>query len=226
MASPPFSFITSGEAEPYISMYHFLNKELAMKTLVSVIFATLTASQLSGCVAVPFAMLAVSGVGLYNVTNPEKNVKIDMGPSDLERMKTQLMNVNHLAILANNTAAVSFSDVWENAGKQASIITSEGDPSAISLSQAKKVLTVACKPGIHASTYGRLGDIDVNRLAMIIGKAPATVNADLYIYNCKTKKLESSPFVIAFNAMGQDGNQADRSVGAGLASKLLEIAQN
>ena len=184
------------------------------------------ASLLSGCMAVPVAMVALGGTNIYNQLNPEKNVTVDIDPAGLGRMREQLKSVNHLAILANNTSALSFSDVWEKAGKQASIITSQTDPASISLSQARGALASACRPGVHASAYGRAGDVDVNRMGLILGKAQAKIEADLYVFNCRTKKLDSSPLTISFNAMGQDGNQTDRSIGAGLASKLLEIAQN
>ncbi len=195
-----------------------------MKLPVIVVFAAITAL-LYGCMAVPIAAVALSGAGIYNTVNPEKNVDIAIADSDLERMRTQMNNVNHLAILASGTAALAFSDVWEKSGKQASIITGQGDPSVLSLSQAKGVLSSSCKKGVDASAYGRSGDVDVNRLSMLIGKANTKINADLYVYNCKTRKLDSCPMVISFNATGQDGNQADRSIGAGLAVKMLAITQ-
>lgn len=178
----------------------------------------------SSCAVVPLAGVALGGLGIYNTVNPEKNVNITMANSDLQRMRSQLNNVNHLAILANNSAAISFSDVWEKAGKRASIVSNQGDPAAISLSQARDALASACKSGVHASAYGRPGNRELNRLGLLIGKAQTTLEAELYVFNCSARKLESAPITIAFNALGKDDDQLDRSIGSGLAAKLLEIS--
>jgi len=55
---------------------------------------------------------------------------------------------------------------------------------------------------------------------MLISKAKATVNADLYVFNCRSKKLESALLVISFNAMGVDAAQVCRSIGGLLEEKL------
>jgi hypothetical protein len=162
---------------------------------------------------------------MYNQLNPEKNVSIELDAAGRERLRGHLTGVNHLAILAKGTSAVAFSDVWEKAGKQSSIVSGQDDPATLSLSQAKTTLASACRSGVQASAYARGGDADVNRLGMLIGMAQATVKADLYVFNCRSRKLESAPLVISFNAMGVDGNQVDRSIGAGLAAKMLEIVQ-
>lgn len=147
-----------------------------------------------------------------------------MDTDGTERLRAQLKNTNHLSVLAKDTAAISFSDVWEKGGKQASVDTEHGDPTLMSLSQAKNAMVAACKKGIDASIYGRMGSVDVNRMGALIGKADTKMAADIYIYNCKSKKINSSAVIIAFNAMGQDPGQTDRSIGAGLAAKLLEIS--
>lgn len=54
---------------------------------------------------------------------------------------------------------------------------------------------------------------------LLIGDARAMFNADIYIFNCRAKKLESAPLVILFNAMGVDAAQVCRSIGGLLEEK-------
>jgi hypothetical protein len=194
---------------------------------VIAVACTLT-SLLGGCMVAPLVAAGVgagvAGVSVYNQLNPEKNVNIEIGEQEARKLERQLAKVKHIAVLASSPAALSFSDTWERAGRQASIINDAGDPASLSISQARTVLTSACKKGVHASAYGRAGQVDVQRSALIFGKAPTTMTADLYIFNCSTRKLESAPVVITFNAIGQDGHQTDRSIGAGIADKLLALS--
>lgn len=194
--------------------------------MVGIYMSTILAS---GC-AVPLIAAGVgagvAGVSVYNQLYPEKNVTIEIAEQEAKKLERQLTKVNHIAVLASSPAAVSFSDTWERAGRQASIINDAGDPVALSISQARSVLASACKRGIHASAYGRAGNVDVQRSALLLGKAPTTMTADIYIFNCNTRKLESAPVVITFNAVGQDGAQTDRSIGAGIAEKLLALSSS
>jgi len=124
----------------------------------------LSAIALSGCMAIPIAGIALSGVGLYSTLNPEKNVDIQMDDSGKGRLLANLKDVNHLAILASGSLAVAFSDVWEKAGKQSSIMTGQGDPAALSLSQAKTTLAFACRSGVQGSGYARAGTKPLGKL--------------------------------------------------------------
>ena len=175
--------------------------------------------------AVALAPLALSGTGLFNLATASKDVTITIDPTGADRIRAQLTGVSSLAILIKSNSAIGFADVYEKAGRQASIITDLGDPSAMSISQARTAMAASCKPGIDASLYGRIGNVDVSKMSMFIGRADTKIDGDLYIYNCKLKKLDSAPVLLAFNAMGMDGGQAEKVVGGAMALKVLEVTK-
>lgn len=136
-----------------------------------------------------------------------------------------MIDVNDSANFLQNRSTFALFDVWEKKCKQLLITKGQGDPVVISLNTEKTILASVCRSGMQDFEYIRAGNADVNWLGMLIGKAQATINADFYVFNCHSKKLESLPLVISFNALGVDTGQVDRSIGAGVAAKMLEISQ-
>lgn len=190
------------------------------------LIALISTLALSGCMALPLvgmASVGLTGAMLYNTSNPDKEVDITIDEGSLNNLRANVSKLGHIAILGPSSTAVAFSDVWEGAGRQATIIAGDSNPTAVSLSQAQRLMRTACKGNVAAAAYGKQGATDVNRMGYLIGKASATIEMDLHVFNCRSKKSVLVPIVVKFNIIGQDPNALESAVGKGLAHKLLEI---
>lgn len=94
---------------------------------------------LSGCIGGMLISTAVrSDYGLYNDhTKTGKIANVIMDPGDMQRMRAQLVNANHVAILADSEIAMSFADIWLDAGRQATVLLEHSNPSTLSKKKGK-----------------------------------------------------------------------------------------
>jgi len=191
-----------------------------------VILAVAT-STLSGCVGGMLVSTAIrSGHALYGAhVKADKIADVTIDPVAMQRIRDQMIGVNHVAILADTEIAMSFSDFWMDAGKLATVVMEFSDPSSLSQDQAKAALIAACKQNVDAAVFNKTRNPQI--LSSLDGyPLAAQVSTDLYVYSCQHKKLEISPLMIDLNAKKHvTTEQMDQIIGASLAAKLIDITK-
>lgn len=183
---------------------------------------------LSGCIGGMLISTATrSGYGLYNDhTKAGKIANVIMGPGDMQRMRAQLVNANHVAILTDSEMAMSFADIWLDAGRQATVLLEHSNPSILSKKKVKVILIDSCKRNVDAAVFGNIRNRQAVSPSQVKNQIPAEMEANLYVYSCYRQKFESSSFIVDLHTKGQVvNNEIEQSIGAGLAAKLIEITR-
>lgn len=177
----------------------------------------LTILTLSGCIGGMLVSTAArSGYALYNdyaKTGAIAEVTID--PIDMQRLRAQLIDANHVAILANHEMAMSFADFWMDADRQATVLLEYSNPETMTQKQVKAALIATCKQNTDAAVLGRTKNQQGSLPGSTNSQAPITISikADLYVYSCHHRKFESSSFTVDMNAKERlINNQIEQSI--------------
>ena len=189
---------------------------------------TISALTLSGCIGGMLVSTATrSSYALYNThVKADKIADVTMDPADIQQIRTQMIGVNHVAILADTEIAMSFADFWMETGKLATVLMEFSNPSALSLSQTKAALMAACKQSVDAAIFGRTGNPQPHSASTNGYPMASQVSTDLYVYSCQRKKLEISLLTIDFvTKKHTTTEQVDQIIGTSLAAKLVEITK-
>lgn len=199
-----------------------------LKNLYGFIIYIASILTLSGCIGGMLVSTAIrSGHALYDAhAKADKIADVTIDPAAMQRIRAQMIGVNHVAILADTEIAMSFSDFWMDAGKLATVLMEFSNPSSLSLSQARAALMAACKQNVDAAVFSRTGNPQTLSASSDGYPSAAQVSTDLYVYSCQHKKLETSPLTIDFTAKKHTATeQVDQIIGTSLAAKLVDITK-